>query len=145
VAGVDADWARLEATLKRAPNKAIRALAIAIRKEAQETMNLSVVEYVPIDNSVLRDSATVKKPVVTPKIMFIEFGYGGAAQAYAVRQHEDETLSHPPKYPRPRTGTQMSFRPGRAKYLEQAVLDRRREIPRNLADACERMFRSQGL
>lgn len=139
------DWQRLEAVLRRAPKKALKALAIAIRKEAQETLNLSVTEYVPIDNSVLRDSATVKKPVLTPKIIFIEFGYGGAAQAYAVRQHEDETLSHPPKNPRPRTGTQMSFRPGRAKYLEQAVLDRQRAIPRNLARACDVMFRSQGL
>lgn len=53
-------------------------------------------ELVPFDTGVLSGSQTVK-PTGKGTIVQVEIGYGGPAAPYALVQHEDETLSHPPK------------------------------------------------
>lgn len=131
--------------LQRAPLRAEEALARALYLEAREIMKKSTREYVPIDNGFLRASAAVGPPTKTGMGVKVEMGYGGAARAYAVVQHEDETLSHPPKNPRKRTGTTRSRRPGRAKYLSLAFEERLPMIPANLAVSCDRMFIKAGL
>lgn len=130
--------------LTRAPLYAQDALARALYREANEIMKKSVRDYVPIDNGFLRGSAAVGTPVkMANGGVRVDMGYGGAAKAYAVVQHEDETLSHPPKNPR-RTGTKATSRPGRAKYLKLAFDERAPKVPMNLAVSIDRMFTKRG-
>lgn len=72
-------------------------------------------ELVPFDDGILFGSqdAIVKDKGTT---FSVEIGYGGPASAYALVQHEDETLSHPPKS---EGGSPVSPGQGRGpKYLE---------------------------
>lgn len=135
----------LRAILQRAPERALDALARGLYAEARAIIKKSVDAYVPIDHGYLRASAAVGAPQRIGPGVSVSFGYGGAARAYAVVQHEDTTLSHPPKNPRPRTGTHHTSRPGRAKYLSLAFEERRPQVPANLARYCDRMFRKAGL
>ena len=72
-------------------------------------------ELVPFDTGVLSASQTVK-PTGKGAIVQVEIGYGGPAAPYALVQHEDESLSHPPKA---KGGSPVAPGRGRGpKYLE---------------------------
>lgn len=139
----------LRAVLARAPHRAQDALARALYREAHAIMNKSKRDYVPIDNAILKGSAVVAAPIRTGTGVIVMMGYGGAAKAYAVIQHENTALNHPPKNPRRRytkSGRlRRPSRPGRAKYLSLAFDERVPEIPANLAIACDAMFMKAGL
>ena len=53
-------------------------------------------ELVPFDDGILSGSQGVNVKERGTQVT-VEIGYGGAASAYALVQHEDLTLSHPPK------------------------------------------------
>lgn len=75
---------------------------------------------VPHADGILAGSGLVKPPEISATSISITLGYGGAASAYAERQHEDLTLSHPdPRNPNSRPT-------GQAKYLEEPM---RKRIP----------------
>ena len=135
--------AELIRVLQSAPKLATKSLALALHREARLILNHSKREYVPVDNGILRASAVLGRPEIHGTTIRVQFGYGGAAAAYSVVQHEDETLSHPPKNPR-RTGTRSSARPGRAKYLSQAVTDMAPGMGARLAVSIQTMFASIG-
>jgi len=137
---------QLEQVLLRAPARAQQALGMALYREAQKTMALSKRDYVPVDMGVLRGSGTVKPPKRIG-VMGVEIvmGYGGAAKAYAVVQHENLSLSHPPKRPRRRTGTRSSRRPGTARYLAIPMKERELGMEERLAFACDVIFTKAGL
>lgn len=83
-----------------------RRAAAGIYALAQEIMTSSK-KMVPVDQGILRASGYVDAPRDDGKRITVELGYGGAAAAYAVRQHEDLSLNHPGG--------------GQAKFLELAV------------------------
>lgn len=146
VTGVD----ELRAVLMRAPEYAQQAMGMALWREGTIIMRKSMTEYVPIDMGTLKGSAVVARPMKIGAFgVLVQMGYGGAAKAYAVKQHEDETLSHPPKRRRKRYTSKGRLkrpsRPGRAKYLSLAMDERAPEIPQNLAIAIDGMFRKRGL
>lgn len=121
-------------------------LARGLYAEANKIMAVSKRDYVPIDRGPLRASGTVFAPVKMGATgVSVTLGYGGAARAYAVVQHEDTSLSHPPKNPRPRTGTHWSGRPGQAKYLERAVNERKELMFQNLAAYTGTIFARSGI
>ena len=62
-------------------------------------------ETVPYREGILEGSGEVQP--VNRSALTVDVTYGGEASAYAVKQHEDTTLSHPGK--------------GRAKWLEMAA------------------------
>lgn len=146
---VDGDE-ELIAILSRAPRKAVSALSRAMYRQAQKIMKHSREDYVPIDNERLKTSGVVAPaPIIEAGVITVLMGYGGVAingkeVNYAVIQHEDTSLSHPPKNPG-RKQTKQTSRPGRAKYLEQAVLDYAPSVPAYLASQCDKMFRKEGL
>ena len=72
---------------------------------ANEAFNVSQRE-VPVKTGTLRASGAVGQPTVTGMDAEVAIGYGGAAKAYALKQHEDLNLNHPN---------------GKAKYLEDPV------------------------
>jgi hypothetical protein len=87
--------------------------------EAHKVMRRSMPQ-VPFDDGVLKDSATVGQPVISGANASIEFGYGGAAKAYAARQHEELGWHH---------------NIGNAKYLERPLQDHMGEFPANVGKA----------
>ena len=117
VTGMDELRARLLSAGKDAP----RLLAGGIFIEAEGIMAESR-PLVPVDTGVLRASGHVQLPDLTPTGASVEFGYGGAASAYAVVQHERLDFSHPS---------------GQAKFLEQPTLE-------SVAGMGERLAQSVG-
>ena len=72
-------------------------------------------ELVPFDTGTLSRSQTTSV-TTRGKTITGEIGYGGPAAPYALVQHEDETLSHPPKS---KGGSPVAPGQGRGpKYLE---------------------------
>lgn len=68
---------------------------------------------VPHAEGTLAGSGVVKPPEVAIGGTVVELGYGGSASAYAEKQHEDLSLSHPDP-------TNPNSRPtGEPKYLER--------------------------
>lgn len=74
--------------LELAQANAVKDMAAAMYREANYVMRKSV-ETVPVDYGVLRGSATVTKPNVKGTVIDLNFGYGGAASAYALAVHEN--------------------------------------------------------
>lgn len=107
-----------------AASKYVKAADAALYREGQAVMRVSKRE-VPVDFGVLKNSGTVWPPEKSGRQTVVKLTYGGAAKAYALKQHEDLTLNHPGQ--------------GKAKYLEdpvwaavpgflQRIADRIREI-----------------
>lgn len=96
-------YTELSAALRRAGPNAMRALASALYVEGQKVLRVSQSE-VPIGSAArgdkhpgtLRASGHVSLPVITGMAVEVTIGYGGAAKAYAVVQHEREDYRHDP-------------------------------------------------
>lgn len=85
------------------------ALRTALMAETQ-IMFANSQRIVPVATGTLRRSGIIMPPRSEGKNIVVELGYGGAASAYALRQHEDLTFRH---------------KEGKAaKYLENPVKDR---------------------
>lgn len=83
-----------------------RAVARGVYAEANRIMRMAKGQ-VPLEDGPLRASGTVEEPIVSGTAWEITLGFGGAASAYALIQHENLTFNHAP---------------GRkAKYLEDPV------------------------
>lgn len=83
-----------ERELRRAGEKVGAAASAALYREAVSIMADSV-PLVPWDTGTLRGSQTVSRPQREGDDIVVEFGYGGAASAYAEVQHEREDFRHP--------------------------------------------------
>lgn len=89
-------------------------------------------ELVPFDTGVLSGSQTKSVKQIGP-IVEGEVGYGGPASAYALVQHEDVTLSHPPKS---KGGSPVSPGSGRGpKYLEYPTKQIAKKAEKIIADS----------
>ena len=98
---------QLKAALRKAGDRAPKALASAFYIEAEKIMRASR-EIVPVSSGRLKGSAVVQLPEINMSGVSIEFGYGGAASTYAAAVHERLDLHHPV---------------GRAKFLEEPTLE----------------------
>lgn len=105
----------------RALEHGVEALASGLFLEQEAIMSASKQE-VPVDLGVLRASGTVLPPDSNGTIIEVVSGYGGAAEAYAIVQHERLSYRHTV---------------GKAKYLEHPFLARAPQIPANLAKRVE--------
>jgi len=85
-----------------------RGVSQALFLEANRIMGESKA-IVPVDTGTLKKSGTVFPPDTKGTTVEVTMGYGGAASAYAVIQHERLDFHHPGQ--------------GQAKYLEQPVMD----------------------
>ena len=111
--GLDELVARLEDSGDDAPRELGRALNV----EAEKIMTKSK-RLVPVDLGVLRASGHVRKPVIKKTAATVVMGYGGAASAYALIQHERLDFQHTS---------------GQAKFLEQPVKAAAAGLGRRLA------------
>ena len=107
----------LKAALAAAGRRGTNALASAMADEADIIMEESK-RRAPVDRGPLRASGVVLPPEKRGGSVSIEMGYGGAASAYALRQHEETSYRHTV---------------GEAKYLERPVLEHAPKLAGNLA------------
>ena len=98
----------------------LRKRLIAAQKAAQTALYQagSIImteakERAPVDIGTLRNSGYVTLPVTRGGDTFVEAGFGGAAKAYAVVQHEELSYVH---------------ETGEAKYLENAINAKEDEV-----------------
>ena len=83
------DWKRAERQMRKATQKAVTNVATETARKANE--------LVPFDTGNLARSRVIKYPLVAQTKIRATIAYGGTAAAYAVVQHEDESLYHPAK------------------------------------------------
>ncbi len=103
-----------------------RALAKALKTEAELIMTESKQKWVPVDVGTLRASGRVEQPQIRGKDVSVDLGYGGAASAYALIQHE-ANFNHPGQ--------------GRRKYLEQPVKNHLPKLGRGIARRLARAWK----
>ena len=123
------EWVGLEQldklTRKQTVDATNKALAMALMEEA-EIMFRNSKRRVPVDNGDLRRSGFILPVRKSGNGWLVEMGYGGAASAYALRQHEDLTYRH---------------KDGRtAKYLENPVKERIPNLEARLKARIERIM-----
>ena len=97
----------LRRALKQAGALATPALAAAALEEQEKVMAVAK-SRTPVDVATLRGSGTVLPPKVSGSRVEVTAGFGGAASAYALIQHERLDFRHTV---------------GQAKYLESAFLE----------------------
>lgn len=89
-------WLNID-TLKNLLNRGGKAgpdvTAMALMQEAQ-LMFAESQRRVPVDLGTLRRSGVIMPPQITGNRIMIEMGYGGAASAYALIQHERQDFRH---------------------------------------------------
>lgn len=99
---------KLQMLLLALGRKSQRALAKSLYQEAQVIMRFSK-QQVPVEKGTLKNSGAVESPVTdSDGTISVRMGYGGAAGAYALVQHENLQFRHP--------------RGGNAKFLERPLL-----------------------
>ena len=97
--------AQLQAELARRLNAAVKAAETALYQGGSIIMT-EAKKRAPLDVGTLRNSGYVTLPRRDGDEVFVEAGFGGAAKAYAVRQHEELGYNH---------------EIGEAKYLQNAI------------------------
>lgn len=118
----------LQRKLMQAGPLATKAVAAAAVEEQEQVMSVAK-SRTPVDTGTLRGSGTVLPPEVSGTRVKVVAGFGGAASAYALVQHERLDFHHTS---------------GQAKFLESAFLERAMVMPRTLAAGVERALRRLG-
>ena len=107
--------AKIAAIGKKYPNRILMQLNIT----AEKIMTISK-RLVPVDFGILKTSGLVEKPEKKGKKFMVTMGYGGAASAYALVQHENLSFAHTV---------------GQAKYLEEPLL--KYDVKRDLIEGLQ--------
>ena len=71
-----------------------RVVGRSLFRQAHMIMRESKRYFVPVDDGVLRASGHVEKPKWDGDGLSVNFGYGGAASAYAMVQHQNKNYRH---------------------------------------------------
>jgi hypothetical protein len=104
--------AQVEAALRKRLD-AVRRAAEAALYQAGSIIMTEAKQRAPVDVGTLRNSGYVTLPRRQGGDTFVEAGFGGAAKAYAVRQHEELAYRH---------------EVGEAKYLENAINAKEQQV-----------------
>ena len=129
---------KLLAQLAKLRSVAPVAIAAALYEEGEGVIDLAVDKYVPKDQGQLAGSHFVNFPVVSPAGIRVVLGFGGAAAPYAEAVHENpragKTGGVSPSGRRYRTWAKV----GEWQYLEKAMVERARHLPRRLGVRIQR-------
>lgn len=112
-----------EKVLEQTPDRVERAVAKTLFQEAEKIMTVSKGRFVPVDEGTLRASGHVDRPQIGPSRISVTLGYGGAASAYALIQHEAMNFAHTV---------------GGPKYLERPVMAAAGQVSRAVGVAVEK-------
>ena len=89
--GIDKLERQLTTTL---PKTGVQQMTRALVLEAERVMTISKRDFVPVDLGTLRGSGHVAPPEISGTRVTVTLGYGGAASAYALIQHERTDFHH---------------------------------------------------
>lgn len=121
---------QVQSFLARGGKVGVDVLTFVLRNESMLAFRNSQ-RRTPHADGPLRASGVLNPPAVSGTHVEVTMGYGGAASAYALSQHEDLTLNHPdPTNPK-------SDPKGQAKYLEAPVRDQVQGLARRLRNELE--------
>jgi hypothetical protein len=87
--------------LRKIRESMIRGGARALYMVGEIIITDAKANYVPVRDGILRASGFVREPVITHDNASVTIGFGGAAEAYALEQHERLDYHHTvggPKY-----------------------------------------------
>lgn len=115
----------VDAFTRAGGQEGVKALKQGLHEEAQIIMRNSQ-RIVPVDSGTLRRSGQVNEPIEEGSRISVTLGYGGAASAYALIQHENLFYGH-------KEGQQ-------AKYLETPFFQQRPKLEANLANRIRRIL-----
>jgi hypothetical protein len=115
----------LEKMIVEAGPEALLLASQAVANESQIIFRNSQ-RIVPVATGTLRRSGVLDAPKQSGKSITVEMGYGGAANAYALKQHEDLSLRH-------KEGKS-------AKYLEKPLMERAKNLREVLLRKMQRYF-----
>ena len=113
---------QVEAQLRKRLKAAQKAAQTALYQAGSIIMT-EAKHRAPLDIGTLRNSGYVTLPVTRGNDTFVEIGFGGAAKAYAVVQHEKLSYRH---------------EVGEAKYLENAINAKEDEVRKRIARLTDR-------
>jgi hypothetical protein len=116
---------QLMAALQALGPKAQQVSGAALYQEAELIMADSKEFYVPVDTGTLKNSGHVQQPEIEGATVSVTMGYGGAAEDYAIVQHERLEFRHPV---------------GGPKYLERPLLAAAANLAERLAGRIRGMF-----
>lgn len=108
----------LKDVLRRFPKGAKAAAAVAQLNVAHAILPIAQARA-PYEHGTLEDSAYISNPRYTDESVVVEYGFGGAAVPYMVRQHEDLSYQHPGQ--ESKTDDPGRAAAGQPKFLESAV------------------------
>lgn len=116
---------KLDRILNGAPREVKQRAASALYREGEDIMTTSKSRFVPVDQGTLRASGHVERPQVGRNRVSVTLGYGGAASAYALIQHEAMDFRHTvggPKYlERPVNAAAASVAAAVARAVEESL------------------------
>jgi len=135
----------LRRLLEKGNKKVTQAARLAVLDAATEVADKSD-NLVPEDSSDLRDSQMVKPPGLSGNNPTAEITFGGPAAPYAVEQHENLDLWHPPRAPGNKdghigTGPTAPGSVGSPKYLEWPLLEMAKTFDRRIIKTVKRLLR----
>jgi len=128
---IKVDTRGFQDALKQLGDKALTMAGIALFEEATDIMEKpnGARDQAPVDVGTLSQSGFVNEPVIEGNNVSVTLGFGGAASAYAHRQHEETTWKHP--------------KHGKAKYLEDPMNEARsgfdERVGKRINDVLEEM------
>ena len=116
----------VEAELRRRLEAVLNSAQAAVYKGASIIMT-EAKKRAPLDVGTLRNSGYVTLPRRDGNDVSVEAGFGGAAKAYAVRQHEETSYNH---------------EVGEAKYLQNAIDAKENEVRARVQRLADRALAS---
>lgn len=120
----------MQRRLRNAKEKVRKGAAAALFIRGEAIMGRSKAEFVPVDDSDLKNSGHVRPPKFGPgNLITVELVYGGTAAAYAIAVHEHPSTSSPPSW----SGVTVQFTTGGPKYLEIPLMQAVPTLARDLA------------
>lgn len=132
------------AAIGRSEKAVVRAAKVAITEVAVDVARRAD-QLVPFDTGALHGSQIVDLPTTARKRIEATISYGGPAAPYAVVQHEDLDLWHPPKPPgKSKVGKKQGVGPvepgeGRGpKYLSHPLMEKEKTFDTEIVDAINR-------
>ncbi len=105
--------------LDKAHVELVQAAAAGLYQAGEAMMADSKANFVPVDTGTLKNSGFVEQPVIDEGLIQVTLGYGGAAEDYAVVQHERLDYHHAV---------------GGPKYLERPVLNAAKSLTDHIAE-----------
>lgn len=117
---------QLLAKIQEVINKTPRRIERSVYRRANRIITIAKQEYVPVEDSILKNSGFVDDPKTVAGMTTCRLGFGGASAPYAQAVHDHPSEHSPKSWKKAEaSGVPVKFKPtGRGpKYLEKPFLN----------------------